>query len=312
MSAGGSRTPFGRVRSWLYVPAHRPELVAKALSGTADAVVLDLEDAVPAGAKDAARDAAVQACAGPRDRPLWVRVNAPGTPWSAADIAALAGSGADGIRLPKAADPDAVAALAERLALPLHLLVESARGLEEAFDLARAHPLVASVSLGEADLAADLRIGDPAHLGWARARVVVANRAAGLPSPVAGVWTDLADADGLAADSATARDAGFFGRSVIHPAQVGPVNHAFTPGPAEVARAHALLDSLRAAETAGSSAYLDERGRFVDPAVVAGARWVADLAAELGVDLGAATETSADIPEHEPARTPVRAGKENR
>lgn len=316
MSAGGSRTPFGRVRSWLYVPAHLPELVAKALSGTADAVVLDLEDAVPAGAKDAAREAAVQACAAPRDRPLWVRVNAPGTPFSAADVAALAGSGADGIRLPKAADPSSVAALAGRLGLPLHLLVESARGLEEAFDLARAHPLVASVSLGEADLAADLRIGDPAHLGWARARVVVANRAAGLPSPVAAVWTDLTDADGLAADSATARDAGFFGRSVIHPAQVGPVNHAFTPGPAEIARAHALLDSLRAAESAGSSAYLDERGRFVDPAVVAGARWVADLAAELGADLGSdlggATETSADIPEHEPARTPVRAGKENR
>jgi len=304
---------LGRARSWLYVPAHRPELVAKALAGGADAVVLDLEDAVPAAAKVAARDAAVAACVAPRQRPLWVRVNGLDTEWAEADLAALAGAGAgtgpgpDGVRLPKAADPARVAAVAARLGRPLHLQLENARGIEEAFELARCHPLVGMVSLGETDLAADLRVRDPAALAWARSRVVVANRAAGLPSPMASVWTDLTDPEGLARDCASARDAGFHGRSVIHPAQLEPVHRAFTPSRAEIDRAQALVGSVGTAAAAGHSAYLDERGRFVDPAVVEGARWVLDLARSLPADT--------DLPDtsrHVPDRVETRSGKEYR
>lgn len=284
-------TALGRARSWLYVPAHRSDVVAKALAGAAEAVVLDLEDAVPADAKGAAREAAAAVSRG--RLPVWVRMNGTDTPWAADDIAALAGAEIDGIRVPKADDPAAVAALAERLGRPLHLLVETALGVERAFALATCHPLVAGLSLGEADLAADLRVRG-SGLDWARGRVVVAARAAGLPSPVASVWTDLGDPEGLAADSAAARDAGFFGRSVIHPAQIGPVHRAFTPDPDEVAGARALLGSLAAA---GESAWVDPRGRFVDPAVVSGARWVVELA-----------DTLPDP--HEPAQRRPRAGKE--
>ncbi|MFR9730223.1 HpcH/HpaI aldolase/citrate lyase family protein [Saccharopolyspora sp. MS10] len=286
---------LGRARSWLYVPAHRDDLVVKALDGAADAVVLDLEDAVPPASKDLARE--VAAASGGRrgaDR-IWVRINGAGTPWAEADAAALAGSGIAGLRVPKAEDPDAVAALAERTGLPLHLLVESARGLRRAFELAESHPLVGGISPGETDLAADLRIRDRAQLGWARARIVAANRAAGLPSPVASVWTELADTAGLAADSAALRDAGFFGRSVIHPRQIAPVHEAFTPDAGEVARARALLASVGAA---GDAAWVDADGRFVDPAVVAGARWVTELADAL--------EQPAD--HHEPGR--ATAGEE--
>ncbi len=266
MSGLGRKTALGRARSWLYVPANRPELLVKAMAGPADAVVLDLEDAVPAAAKDAARAAAHDALRAARGKPLWVRMN----PGSEADIALLAAGRPDGVRVPKAADPGAVADLARRLDVPLHLLIESALGVENAFALARCHPLVAGVSLGEADLAADLHVRDPAALGWARQRVVVANRAAGLPSPVAPVWTDLADPTGLAADSAAARDAGFFGRSVIHPSQIEPVHRAFTPSEEDLDAARALLGSVD-----GGS--VDARGRFVDPAVVAGARWLLEL-----------------------------------
>lgn len=268
----------GRARSWLYVPAHRPELLDKALAGPADAVVLDLEDAVPADAKAAGRDAAVAAASTPRRKQLWVRVNAAGTPWFADDVAALAGSGLDGVRLPKAGDPDTVAVLAGRLDLPLHLLLESALGVEQAFALARAHPGVVAVSLGEADLAADLGTRRPDALAWARQRVVVAARAAGLAPPVTSVWTDLADADGLERDSREARDQGFFGRSVIHPRQVEPVHRAFTPTADEVAAARALLGSLTDAAGRGESAWVDGQGRFVDPAVVAGAHRVLEQA----------------------------------
>lgn len=284
-------TALGRARSWLYVPGHRADLVRKALDGPADAVVVDLEDAVPPAAKEQARETAVATCADRRNR-VWVRVNGADTPWAGGDAVALAGRAA-GLRVPKAEDPAAVVALAEHTGVPLHLLIESARGLHRVFELAGCHPLVAGVSPGETDLAADLRIRDRRELGWARARIVTANRAAGLPSPVASVWTDLSDTAGLAEDSTALRDAGFFGRSVIHPNQIDPVHRAFTPDRDEVERARALLDSV---STAGdAAAWVDERGRFVDPAVVAGARWVLDLADSL-------------TDHHEPAG--VTAGKE--
>jgi citrate lyase subunit beta/citryl-CoA lyase len=272
---------IGRARSWLYVPAHAPALLAKAMASDADAVVYDLEDAVPAAAKDQARRNARQAVSRSQPKPLWVRVNPPGTPDGAADLAALAGAGAAGFRVPKAEDPVAMADFSERAAVPVHLLIETALGVENAFGLARCHPAVAVVSLGEADLLADLHVRDPAALDWARQRVIVANRAAGRPSPPHAVWTDVADLAGLTADTESARDRGFFGRSVVHPGQIETVNQIFTPGPAEVERARGLLAAVSAQAGGGASAWLDDRGRFVDPAVVAGARWLVGLADSL-------------------------------
>ncbi|KAA9161613.1 CoA ester lyase [Amycolatopsis acidicola] len=272
---------IGKARSWLYVPAHRPELLAKAMAGPADAVVYDLEDAVGAQDKDTARANAVDAVGKSWPKPLWVRINPPETPWGERDVAELAGRGPAGVRVPKCDSPDAVARVADRLGAPLHLLVESALGLENAFRLATCHSLVASVSLGEADLLADLRVRDQTALDWARQRVVTANRAAGLPSPPHAVWTDVTDTAGLTADSEAARDRGFFGRSVVHPRQIAPVNEVFTPDHTEVDDARRLLDSLRDKE---SAAWLDERGRFVDPAVVARSRWVLDLAAQFATE----------------------------
>lgn len=268
---------LGVARSWLYVPGHRADLVAKARSGAAEAVVVDLEDAVAPGVKDAARAAVAELDRGD-GRPVWVRMNALDGPWGEADVAVLAGAAIDGVRVPKADDPDAVARLADRLGHPLHLTVESALGLERAFALACAHPLVAAVSLGEADLAADLRVVDRTALEWARERIVVAARAAGLPSPIAPVWTDLPDLAGLAADCLTVRARGFWGRSVIHPRQIPVVHEAFTVTDDERTRARALLDALDAAGARGESAGRDAAGRFVDPAVIAGARALLDRA----------------------------------
>lgn len=272
---------IGRARSWLYVPANRPELLAKAMAGPADAVVYDLEDAVPADAKDAARRNAVDALGSPQPKPLWVRINPPDTPYGLADVDALAGVEVPGLRVPKCVEPAAVARLADRLGAPLHLLAESAAGVENAFALARCHPLVACVSLGEADLRADLRVRTHTALDWARQRVVVANRAAGLPSPPHAVWTDLGDVDGLVADTERARDHGLFGRSVVHPRQVEPVHRVFTPDADELAAARALLDSMRENTANGVAAWVDERGRFVDPAIVASAQWLVDRASAI-------------------------------
>jgi citrate lyase subunit beta/citryl-CoA lyase len=267
-------------RSWLYVPGHRAELLPKAMAGAADAVVLDLEDAVPPSAKAVARANAVAALAVPQPKPLWVRVNPLGSEWGERDVDALAGSAAAGLRLPKVEDPGVVRTLAGRAGLPLHVVLESALGVERAFELATAHPLVAVLSLGEADLMADLRIRDRGALDWARQRVVNASRAAGLPSPPHAAWTAVRDLAGLAEDCLAARARGFFGRSVLHPSQLATVNAVFSPDAAEVAAARALLDSLASRSADEVVAWLTDDGRFVDPAVVANARWLVDLADE--------------------------------
>jgi citrate lyase subunit beta/citryl-CoA lyase len=273
MSTAGE--PRG-VRSWLYVPATRPDLLDKAMRGAADAVVLDLEDAVPPERKDEARRYAVKAVREAWPKPLWVRVNQIGLAPGEADLTALAGTPVGGLRLPKCESPAAIAAISRRVDAPLHLLLETALGVERAYELATSAPRVALLSLGEADLRADLRVRADDALDWARERLVNAARAAGLSGPVQSVWTGVDDVEGLTASTRHARDRGFFGRSVVHPKQIAPVNAAFTPEAHEIAEARRLVESLRHARDAGSAAWLDDQGRLVDPAIVAQAHWVLD------------------------------------
>jgi citrate lyase subunit beta/citryl-CoA lyase len=278
----------GPPRSWLYVPGHRPERVAKALVAGADAVVVDLEDAVPADRKADAREAvgaAVAAVGAAADGPqVWVRVNDPGGPWGDADLDAVTGSGIAGLRLPRSADPDIVRRVADRTGLPLQLVIETAAGLTRAVELAAAHPLVAGIGLGEADLSADLRLVSDAGLDWARGWVVVAARAAGLPSPVQSVWTDVADLDGLRASCERGLATGFVGRSVVHPRQLPVVHDVYTPTAEQVRHATAVVRTADEAMARGEVAVLDEDGRFVDPAVVERARVVLELAVPTGGD----------------------------
>lgn len=263
------------IRSWLYVPGDRPDRMDKALAGPADAVVLDLEDAVGAAAKDEARRNVLDVLAS--GRAAHVRINDPATPAGEADLKELAAApGAlAGVRVPKSEDPGGLRRVADRLGVPVHPLIESALGVENALALATAHPLVAGISLGEADLRADLRAGRRA-LAWPRSRIVVAARAAGLPSPAQSVWTAVRDLDGLRADTEAGREDGFFGRSVIHPAQVPVVHEVCAPDPAETEWARELLGRFTGA--AGEAAWIDSSGRFVDRAIVERARWLLRLA----------------------------------
>lgn len=268
------------VRTWLYVPAHHPDRARKALVSGADAVVLDLEDSVPAEQKDEAREAALALLHDlPPERPrVWVRMNPLGSPWGPADLAALAGVDVDGVRLPRSEDPDEVRQVADALDCALQLLLETARGLMAAQELVAAHPSVAGIALGEADLAADLRVA-PAGLDWARGWVVAVARAAGLPSPVQSVYTDVGDLAGLRSTTAAGRDHGFFGRSVVHPKQIEPVHGAYQPTEAELSRAREVVNAYDRARERGEAAALTPDGRFVDPAVVAGAQLTLRLAA---------------------------------
>jgi citrate lyase subunit beta / citryl-CoA lyase len=269
-------------RSWLYVPGHRPDRISKALASAADAVVIDLEDAVPGDKKDAARDEALRVLAdrSPADlhgRPqMWVRINPALTTAGQDDMGALAGAPAHGLRVPRVEDVSDVRQVAERTGLPLQLLLETALGLTRAFALARAHQNVVGIGLGESDLAADLVVDQDEGLQWARGAVVVAARAAGLPSPVQSVWTNVADLDGLRASSVTGRAAGFYGRSVIHPQQIRIIHEVYTPAPDEVEAAREVMRAATGAASRGEVAVLDATGRFVDPAVVRRARIILD------------------------------------
>ncbi|QUB99470.1 HpcH/HpaI aldolase/citrate lyase family protein [Cellulosimicrobium cellulans] len=281
MTGRGDRPGAAPPLALLYVPADRPDRVAKALASAADVVLVDLEDAVAPARKDEARAHAValldDAAAA---RGVQVRINHPATPWHAADVAALAGMPlAVGARAPKVESADEVRALAA--ALPgraLHLLVESALGVERAFELATASPQVASLGLGEADLRSDLRVDDEAGLAWARSRVVVAARAAGLPSPAMSAFTHVRDLDGLAASCRAGRALGFCGRTAIHPAQLDTIRDAFLPTPDEVDRAREVVERVGDAAASGTGVVALADGTFLDVAMVERARTVLALA----------------------------------
>lgn len=260
-------------RSWLYTPATRPDRVEKALAGPADVVIADLEDGVAADRKEEARAALVALLRAGPARALHVRVNHPDTPEGAADVAAVALPPVTGVRVPKVSAPAEVRRVAAWLDAAgsdagVHCLLETALGVERAYEIASASPRVATISLGEADLAADLGVTGDAGFAYARGRVVVAARAAGLPAPAMGVWTDLADLDGLRCDTVAGRALGFFGRSVVHPSQVPVVNEVFTPDADEVAAARTLVAQMAAAEARGDGAFALPDGRMVDKAVV--------------------------------------------
>jgi len=264
----------------LYVPADQPNTVAKALASAADVVIIDLEDAVAPERKELARDGLPRIVEGAGDRQMQVRVNAANTPWSDADLAIVATlPTAVGARLPKMVDPDQVHRIADSVGgRRLHLLVESALGVERAFVLATAHPLVASISLGEADLRSDLGLTSDRGLLWARSRIVNAARAAGLPAPTMSVYANVSDLVGLASSCAEGRELGFLGRTAIHPRQLETIAAAFRPTDAEVTAARAVLAAVASATESGRGALALEDGSFLDVAMVEGARKTLALA----------------------------------
>ncbi|MFD8870221.1 HpcH/HpaI aldolase/citrate lyase family protein [Streptomyces sp. NPDC059590] len=289
----GSDDRRAPLRSLLFVPGSRTGWLAKAEAAGADAAILDLEDAVPQGAKEAAREAvaeAVEQAAGPMR--LLVRINpldrAAG--WAGADdLRAVARAGLYGVVLPKVDRADDVR-VADRLltwcereaGLPegriaLVPLLETARGLREAYDIGRAAGRVAHLGAltapgGDVERAVGYRWspgGEETHA--LRARVLLDARAAGSPHPVAGLWADVADLAGLRRFAEQNRALGYEGMAVIHPSHVAVVNEVFSPDAEELARCERLVAAVAAAQARGEGAVLFE-GRMVDEAMAETAR----------------------------------------
>jgi citrate lyase subunit beta / citryl-CoA lyase len=259
-------------RSYLFAPAHNEKLLGKVFDAGADAVMLDLEDAVPPDAKPAARALAVAAL---RERSAWVRVNAVRTAECGADLDAV-GALAAGIRIPKVESAEDVAWVADRApGTPLICAIESARGILAAAEIAAA-PGVRHLSIGGVDLRRDLGAGDGAEpMLYARSHIVLASRAAGLAPPIDSVHPHVSDEAGLRAAAEHARALGFFGKSAIHPRQLAVLHDVFTPNEQEVAWAREVIDAFTAA---GGEPLRLENGEFVDVPVADRARRVLSIA----------------------------------
>lgn len=262
--------------TYLFVPGSRPDRFDKALASGADAIILDLEDAVDPAAKDMAHTAVRDwLAAGPRGRiPVLVRINDETTPWFADDLELLRRSHVSGVMLPKAESAGQVARVAVALApdgvvVPL---IETARGLRAVDDIAAADG-VQRLAFGSLDFAVDLDLsGDERGLSGPALAIAVASRCADRAPPIAGVTAEIGDEDALAHDLAWARAVGFTAKLCIHPRQVEAVRRAMTPSEAEVAWARRVL---AAAKNAGA---VQVDGRMVDRPVLLKARSILDRA----------------------------------
>lgn len=267
------------MRSKLFVPGARPELFAKALAGQADALSLDLEDSVLPEFKQQAREnvGAFVASDAVRNaaKLIIVRVNAPDTPHFVADLHAVARPGLALLNLPKiesaAALLDAIDALeraeaANDVSEPIRLLVniETPRSLAYAASIAAAHPRVAGLQLGLADLFEPHGIDrhDAATVHATMFAVKMAAAQAGVFA-VDGAYAHLEDSDGFTAEATMARRLGFVGKSCIHPRQVTLANAAFAPTPEEIDTARRIVAAARRAENAGRGAFVVD-GKMID------------------------------------------------
>lgn len=266
----------------LFTPGHRRDLIEKAIRSGTDAVIIDLEDAVAAEEKPAARaglaelpDSAV---------PLYVRTNGPETDMMWDDVVAAGEAGVAGIVIPKAEkaeqlhEIDGALAVLEKTAghqpgsIGVIPLIESGLGVRNTYEMALASDRVDCVMFGsgeQGDLVADLGVEwtpEGTGLMYSRSKVLMDSRAAGIQQPMEAVFMDFRNLEGLRVESELARRLGYVGKVAIHPAQVAVINDVFTPSPEEVAHHRRIIEEFDKALAAGSASIAVD-GKMVDYAV---------------------------------------------
>lgn len=267
-----SLTPWRLRRSLLITPGHRAERLAKAVQLPADSLCFDLEDGVPPARKAEARAVVAEALRGLDTgwRERCVRINAVGSAEFEADLAALPLAHLDALLVPKVEHPDALRLLDSRLAalvperrIPLIATLETPRGILRALDIADASPHLAALFFGPGDYTMQTGGALTARaLEFPRAMVAAAAGAAGAQALDAPYLTSLTDAAATRADALAAKELGFSGKVAFHPAQLAPINAAFTPDAEEVARAERFVAAYREAEARGE-AVVQVDGEFI-------------------------------------------------
>jgi len=281
-------------RSFLFAPGNVARRVEKALTLQADAVILDLEDSVVPSDKPATRKVVAEALARPRECRGYVRVNAPSSPFCFRDLVETLHKGVDGVVLPKvesAADLHAIDWLIANLerehgvaegSIDLMPLIETAAGVQRVERILQARSLrpyagpwrVKRIAFGAGDYANDVGLAptlEESELADARARLVLASRAAGLENPVDSPWFHFKEADAFRRALERSRRGGFQGRLCVHPDQIGPVNGAYLPTEDELAAAERIVAAFRDSEAKGEAA-IQVDGQMIDYPIVHRAR----------------------------------------
>ena len=284
------------LRTALFAPGNRPDRAEKAIGLGADAVIIDLEDAVPIAEKESTRALVREVLDKHPGKRMYVRINALTTPYAKEDLEAVASKNLVGIMLPKVESPEEVfeidrllTGLEKRNGLEVGVLevisiCETAKGLEEIYPILLAkteYNRIAVVAFGAADYTLDLGISltrEGKELEYPRVRIPIACRAAGIMPPLDTPWmVDLKDIDGLIADAKKAKAYGFQGKIVIHPNQIEPCHRVFTPTEEEIAFAKKVIEAFEEAEREGKAA-IQLEGKFIDYPVVEKSRRIYALA----------------------------------
>ena len=290
---------MGLNRSFLFAPGNVARRVEKALTLETDVVIVDLEDSVAVAEKPATRRSVAEALSRPRRGRGYVRVNAPSTPFCYGDLVETLHAKVDGVDLPKvesAADLHAIDWLIWNLervhgvpegSIDLIPQIETAAGLQRIDRILQARNLrpykgpwrVKRVAFGAADYGHELGLTvglDEPELADARARVVLASRAAGFEGPIDSPWFHFKEPAGFARALERSRRGGFQGRLCVHPDQIAPVNAAYLPGAEELARAERIVAAFKQAEAKGEAA-VQVDGEMVDYPVAHRAQALIDL-----------------------------------
>lgn len=258
----------------LFVPATRPDLIAKAARSGADAIIVDLEDAVPDSEKSSAR-LAIRTELGGHPVPVFVRVNAVDTPWFDEDLAFVREAKIDGIMLPKTQSPEDVSKVGEDISVIG--LIETARGLAALPSICGA-PNLRQLAFGSIDYALDIGCVETRDaLLLARLSLVNYSRAFDLPPPLDGITVSVDNEDIIRSDTKYAAQLGFAGKLAIHPRQVRPIDNALHPSEADIVWAELVCEATH--KSTGGAILLD--GRMIDAPVVKKAKRILERAQNL-------------------------------
>jgi citrate lyase subunit beta/citryl-CoA lyase len=288
-------------RSWMFVPGHRQKMIDKALTLSADAIMLDIEDGVAPSEKDTARKLIGEALGrerAPKAPARFVRVNAIGHERMDADLEAVVRPGLDGLVLPKVETPEEVLKVESVLktreterkitrgSVRLLVAIESPRGLLNAPAIAAASSRVVGLMFGAEDYGREMglptkREGEAQDMLYARSAMVVAAASAHVQA-IDGVWVDLKDTDGLNGFARQSRRLGFSGMSLIHPSQIDPINAVFSPTPEEIEYAKQVIQAFEEANARGDGS-VAFGGQLIDRPIVERARRTLEMAKTLGV-----------------------------
>jgi citrate lyase subunit beta/citryl-CoA lyase len=286
-------------RSWMFVPGHRQKMIDKALSLNADAIMLDIEDGVAPNEKDAARNNIADSLGRekiPNTPARYVRINALGHSRMEADLQAVVRPGLEGLVCPKVETAEEIRQLdqtlgererrigAEKGSIKLLIAIESPRGLLNAPEVAACSARIVGLMFGAEDFGREIglpavREGEARDMLYARSALVIAAASAHVQA-IDGVWVDLADNEGLLGFARQSRRLGFTGMSSIHPAQIEPINIAFSPTADEVHYAGQIVQAFEEANARGDGS-IAFGGQLIDRPIVERARRTIELARSL-------------------------------